>query len=110
MTPLSNLTGFLGDYLERFLAPTGIAYRLQITPVLPPCIVPAQTRHNLLLAVKESLNNALRHASPTVIRMNIEVEGDWLKVTIADDGRGFDLAACATRSAEDLPTSGTGWN
>ena len=87
---LSNLTSFLGDYLERFLAPTGIAYRLQITPVLPPCTVPAQTRHNLLLAAKEALNNALRHASPTVIRMQIEVEGAWLRVIIADDGLGFD--------------------
>ena len=90
---LSNLVDFLGDYLERFIAPTGIAYRLQITPVLPPCTVLAQTRHNLLLAVKEALNNALRHASPTVIRMQIEVEGAWLRVIISDDGHGFDAAA-----------------
>ena len=90
---VSNLTSFLGDYLERFLAPTGIGYRLQVTSELPSIDVLAQARHNLLLAVKEALNNSIRHAKPTLIRMQIEVHGAWLKVIITDNGEGFDADA-----------------
>lgn len=46
-------------------------------------------RHNVSLAVKESVNNALKHSEATKIRMTIELEKDTLIVSITDNGIGF---------------------
>jgi signal transduction histidine kinase len=46
-------------------------------------------RHNVSLAVKEMVNNALKHSFATEIRMSIQVEGKWLRVTVADNGIGI---------------------
>jgi ligand-binding sensor domain-containing protein/signal transduction histidine kinase len=90
---LTNLATYLGDYVERTLTTSGVAYRLDVAPDLPDLPVAAQSRHNLLLAVKETMNNALRHASPKMIRLAVAGQDGRLTVTIADDGRGFDPAA-----------------
>lgn len=49
--------------------------------------------------VTESVFNALRHASASEIRVRVTVEGDALRVEVADDGRGFE---------PDAPSSGFG--
>ncbi len=89
---LPNIAAFLSDYTERFLAPTGISWRLEGDLNYPNLPVSAQVRHNLLLAAKETLSNAVRHASATMIRMHIHVENGWLHVMISDNGRGFERA------------------
>jgi signal transduction histidine kinase len=50
-------------------------------------------RHHLFLAVKEALNNALRHASASEIRFGIRVLPDQLEISIADNGSGFQVAS-----------------
>jgi signal transduction histidine kinase len=46
-------------------------------------------RHNVSLAVKESVNNALKHSEATELNMSIELEKNILTVTITDNGIGF---------------------
>lgn len=91
---LANVVAYLCDYTEDFLSPTAIHCRLEVpSPAeLPALTLTAQTRHNLLLATKEALNNSVRHAQAKTIWLKIRIETDWLVVEIADDGRGFDLA------------------
>ena len=89
---LPNIVSFLGDYVERFLAPTGIGWRLDLDAEFPNLSVSAQTRHNLLLAAKETLSNAVRHAAPTMIRLRIHHDGSRLEIVISDNGRGFDVS------------------
>ena len=43
--------------------------------------------------VQESLTNIVRHAGAGRVDIDLRQEGDTLVVCIADDGRGFDLAA-----------------
>jgi signal transduction histidine kinase len=45
-------------------------------------------RHNLLMAVKEALNNAVKHAMPTKVRIALKLEGSTLSIEISDDGSG----------------------
>ncbi len=89
---LSNVVAFLCDHVEQFLAPTGIGYRLEVTQDLPVLSLAAQTRRNLLMAVKEALNNGVRHAGAKTIKLSIRVEPGRLIVEISDDGHGFELA------------------
>jgi ligand-binding sensor domain-containing protein/signal transduction histidine kinase len=86
---LSNMVAFLCDYVEQFLAPTGISYRLEVVPDLPVLPLGAQARRNLLLAVKEALNNGVRHADARTIQLKICLEQGWLNVEVSDDGHGF---------------------
>ena len=95
---LANVVAYLCDYTEDFLSPTAINCRLEVlSPAeLPAITLTAQTRHNLLLATKEALNNSVRHAQAQTIRLKIRIEADWLIVEIVDDGKGFDPAKTRT--------------
>ena len=44
------------------------------------------------MAAKESLNNAVRHASAKTIRLKIHVHDGWLNVVVSDDGHGFEVS------------------
>jgi ligand-binding sensor domain-containing protein/signal transduction histidine kinase len=88
---LPNLVEFLCDYIERFLTPAGIHYRLDIPADLPPVPIQSQTRHHFLLAVKETINNAVRHASAKLLMVRLTIEGGLLTLVISDDGIGFDV-------------------
>jgi signal transduction histidine kinase len=58
-------------------------------------------RHELLAIVAESMHNALKHAAPGRIQIQIEDDGPCLVVSIIDDGRGF-----VAEDAESLPAMG----
>jgi ligand-binding sensor domain-containing protein/signal transduction histidine kinase len=88
---LPNLVEFLCDYIERFLTPAGIYYRLDIPSDLPAIPIQSQARHHFLLAVKETLNNAVRHSNAKMLMVQLKVEGNVMTLVIADNGIGFDV-------------------
>ncbi len=88
---LPNLVEFLCDYVERFLMPAGILYRLDVPSDLPAIPIQSQARHHFLLAVKETLNNAVRHANAKMLMVRLAADGDALTLEISDDGIGFDV-------------------
>jgi two-component system, NarL family, sensor histidine kinase UhpB len=49
---------------------------------------------------QEALNNATRHAQAKGISMNVESDGRLLKLTIHDDGVGFDAEAAREKAAK----------
>jgi ligand-binding sensor domain-containing protein/signal transduction histidine kinase len=87
---LPNLIEFLCDYVERFLTPAGIHFRLDVPPDLPWVPIQSQPRHHFLLAVKETLNNAVRHSNAKMVKVQLTIEGALLTLIISDDGIGFD--------------------
>ena len=88
---LPNLVEFLCDYVERFLTPAGIHYRLDVPHDLPSIPIQSQARHHFLLAVKETLNNAVRHSNAKILMVQLSVDGSVLTLIISDDGIGFDV-------------------
>jgi ligand-binding sensor domain-containing protein/signal transduction histidine kinase len=87
---LPSLASYLSDYTERFLALAQLSCRLEVDATLPQVSVNAQARHNLLLGLKEALNNITRHAAATQVRLEIHAAAQQLQIIVADDGRGFD--------------------
>jgi signal transduction histidine kinase len=67
---------------------------------LPELTLSTQERHNLFMAVKEALNNVLKHSGATEVRISLVSAGGKLILTVADNGRGF--------SADPAPASGNG--
>ena len=58
-------------------------------------VAPAH-RHDTLRIVREAVTNALRHASPTAVTVSARREADSLRIIVADDGSGFDVASRGT--------------
>ena len=54
-----------------------------------------EAARSLLLLIREALQNAVRHASPTELSVGIVYGGGDLSLEIRDNGCGFDPAAAA---------------
>ena len=49
-----------------------------------------EVRHGLFLAVKETLNNVVKHAQATEVSLRVTADENGLRWEIADNGRGFE--------------------
>jgi ligand-binding sensor domain-containing protein/signal transduction histidine kinase len=94
---------------QDFLRTGGIKCRLDLPETLPAQSFSSSVRHHLYLAVREALNNIVKHAAATEVqlRLNVNVEGESLTITIADNGRGFTVPANAAANPAP-PGSGGG--
>jgi signal transduction histidine kinase len=77
----------LRELVESFAARTGVTVdvRTQETLSLPPAAL-----GHLLRLVQEALGNIQKHAGASHAGLLLEAEGDSLRLTIEDDGSGFD--------------------
>jgi alpha-galactosidase len=87
---LESLAEYIVHFTEDFLRHAGIPYDLDVALVLPDMILSAEMRHNIFMAIKEALNNAVKHAAPKRVWLRLSVEDECLTVKLRDDGRGFD--------------------
>ncbi|HJZ99096.1 MAG TPA: two-component regulator propeller domain-containing protein [Candidatus Solibacter sp.] len=84
-----GLTEALSDFVER-LGPTATARcTLHVTGEPVPCT--PEIEEELLRIAQEAANNANRHAGAKEIRIALEYSGRSLKLSICDDGCGFQL-------------------
>ena len=92
---LDSLATYLVHDTEEFLRPAGIACELDIPLTLPEVMLASAVRHNLFLATKEALNNAVKHGTPRRVGLGLTVDGGLLTLTVRDDGCGFSPATTA---------------
>jgi len=88
---LDSLASYLGRYAQEFLGSAGVSCRLDFSVQLPSWPLSAEVRHNLFLAFKEALHNAVKHASATEVRVTLTLRGSVFSLAIEDNGRGFDV-------------------
>jgi serine/threonine-protein kinase RsbW len=76
--------------------------------------VPEETRHWILMALREALANAIKHGNQQDLSKHVQLEmdlvGDTLEISIRDEGKGFDPGAVGDPLAPEnrLKTSGRG--
>jgi signal transduction histidine kinase len=80
----------MGEFARTFLAAADIRCRLDLPATLPLWPLTAETRHNLFLAFKETLNNVLKHAAATEVRISLSVQPNHFALIVKDNGRGFE--------------------
>ncbi len=90
---LDSLANYLNRFAHDYLSAAEIRCRLDLPLQLPALPVTAEIRHNLFLAFKEALHNAVQHGAATEVRVELKLEAEQLTLRVADDGRGFDTAA-----------------
>jgi signal transduction histidine kinase len=91
---LQSVADYLCDFVDEYLSPSGIVSRFDVPVILPAAVLNGRFRHDLFLAVKESLNNIIRHSDATEVQFQLSVVANQLQIVIRDNGKGFgaDLA------------------
>jgi signal transduction histidine kinase len=93
LNPRDNSLQLVGDYLcdfaRDYLSSFGIACRFDVPVTLPSVALEGRRRHELLLAIKETLNNIVRHADATEVEFRVVIADDELEIVIVDNGNGF---------------------
>jgi signal transduction histidine kinase len=87
---LQSLADYLESYTKELLSASGIACRCRIPIECGSVALSGAARHGVLLAIKESLNNVIRHATATEVELQMSQSGDQLEIVIVDNGCGFD--------------------
>jgi signal transduction histidine kinase len=87
---LESLIRYMGRFAQESLGAANIRCRLDVPLEVPAWPLTAETRHNLFLAYKEALNNVVKHAGATEVRISVEVRSHDFILLLRDNGRGFD--------------------
>jgi signal transduction histidine kinase len=94
---LQDLVSYVCRHADGFFQQTPIRCRFDVEENLPSLPCDMGVRRNLFLAVKEALNNVLRHSGASEVHVRIHCANEALVVGIEDDGRGFDPARTDTQ-------------
>ncbi|QDK83849.1 sensor histidine kinase [Spirosoma sp. KCTC 42546] len=93
----------LGLELER-INQTG-RYQTHLQIIGEPCELGNEAEIILFRMAQESLNNAIKHAGAKTLTIIVDYQSTIFVLTIADDGRGFELSETANRQVGE---SGSG--
>ncbi|MBI4606697.1 MAG: ATP-binding protein [Planctomycetes bacterium] len=86
---LDSLAHYICRHAEEFFELTPVDLELELPPEIPAHRLSSDVRHNLYCAVKEALNNVLKHAGATKVRIAFAVNASSFRVAVTDDGLGF---------------------
>jgi signal transduction histidine kinase len=90
---LSDLTRRMHRFAEETLGAADIALTFSAPPAEVDLKLGADLRRELHLILKESVNNIARHSGASAATVELKLVRNELRLTIADNGRGFDPAA-----------------
>jgi signal transduction histidine kinase len=95
---LATLRFRLGPRLEG----AGMTLRWEITNVPTLDWLDPRNSLHILRILQEAFTNIVKHTQATEIRVATGVDGDWVMVTIIDNGQGFDCAQAMNNGGKGL--------
>jgi len=87
-TTLDNLVARIREYAHDYLEEFPIEIRFDIPEQIPDRRISKEVNRNLMMIVKEALQNVVKHSGAKRISIKIELEPKF-SLTIEDDGSGF---------------------
>ena len=87
---VENLITYIRTYALDFFENTHVECEFRMPAPIPHMQLSGEKRRNIFLAVKEALNNILKHAKATKVIIDVQV-ADKLTISIQDDGVGVDF-------------------
>lgn len=95
---LRYMVDYISQYAVEFLQAADIPCLMDLPDTIPDRVVSPEARHNLLLVVKEALNNVARHARASEVLVRVNTSEDQVAIFVEDNGQGFervpDNASC----------------
>jgi ligand-binding sensor domain-containing protein/signal transduction histidine kinase len=98
---LEGLVNYACKHAQEYLALAGVRYRAEVPAQLPAVNIPPEVRHNVFLAFKEAVNNVVKHAQASEVRVRLQLQPGNFTLSIEDNGRGLggrDANATPTRN------------
>lgn len=92
-TSLPNLIGRLRDHCTDYLQDLPIEILFTSSDTLPDVPLKKMAYRNIFMAVKEALINIAKHARALNVGISVTSKGDYLNITVKDDGVGYDRSA-----------------
>ncbi|MCA1623861.1 MAG: histidine kinase [Acidobacteria bacterium] len=89
---LLDLTRRMRGYAEETLQQCGIRLKFEAPLADSDLKLDANTRRNIYLIFKESLNNIVRHSQASKVEVDLKIAGKELILQIRDNGKGFDTS------------------
>ena len=83
----------IADRAHRLLDGTGVELQLDLHADDPQQVLGPAFKRDLSMVVKEALNNALKHARPSLISVRFRIHADRFALTVSDNGRGMGHSA-----------------
>jgi signal transduction histidine kinase len=102
---------YISAYAEDFLRVAGVRCRMDLPLALPAMRVDAELRYNLFLALKETLNNVVKHAKATEVWLRLKLAADSFTLVVEDNGSGLpgtSAAAVTDTQTRERLASGLG--
>ena len=82
---------YISAFAEDYLRVAAIRCRMDLPMSLPATRVDAELRYNLFLAVKEALNNVVKHSRATEVWLRLAIAPEQFTLIIEDNGQGLPL-------------------
>lgn len=88
-----DFTAFICGYAQEFFKPTRIQCLFDVEPFGTAAVLSLPLKRALLMVIKETLNNTVKHAEATEVVLRVKWQAQTLSVIISDNGKGFDSTA-----------------
>jgi signal transduction histidine kinase len=85
-----DFASYVCGYAQGFLKSTQMQCLFDVAPEMMAVPVELPFRRALLMAVKETLNNAVKYSEATEVILHISCRAQKLVVVVLDNGKGFD--------------------
>ena len=86
---LENLIYYIRGQMSEMIENANVDFICHLPETIPAISFGWKRNRNTYLLVKESINNAIKHAEAKTITLDFDISTD-LKITVTDDGKGFD--------------------
>jgi signal transduction histidine kinase len=89
---LDSLISYARRYFGEYLENSGINFKMEVNGEIPDLPVTPDFRRNAFYAWQEAIHNSVKHSACIEISFIINISGHSMRVTITDNGKGFDQA------------------
>jgi signal transduction histidine kinase/ligand-binding sensor domain-containing protein len=86
---LDSLALYIREYAVKYFEQSGIHVRFNYPSYIGTIKVREVQRRNLFMAIKESLNNIIKHANASKVDIAFKIEEKRITFSVMDNGKGF---------------------
>ncbi|WP_252791192.1 sensor histidine kinase [Mucilaginibacter flavidus] len=94
----NDLAVRMREFAIPLLEASNINFYIDIQEDILSARVKMEARKNIFMIFKECINNILKHAECTAIKITVTRLNNHLELTISDNGKGFDINAKSNRN------------
>jgi signal transduction histidine kinase len=92
---LEQVTAKMKEFAAEILEPKEISYTFTVDETILSTKLDVERRKNIFLIFKEAVNNAAKYSEAASVEIRLNRENGSLKLSVVDNGKGFDAATIA---------------